>query len=278
MKPTDFDFIAAMVRERSGLVLSADKTYLVESRLAPIARRDGFPSIDELVTAIKVRRDSKLIDSVVDAMTTNETFFFRDKTPFDIFEQTILPELVARKRGGTIRVWCAAASTGQESYSLAMVADAMGARMGGCKLEILGTDISERCLEKAKAGVYTQFEVQRGLPVQMLLKHFKKEGDAWKIDDRLKANIRFRPMNLLDDFRGLGRFDAIFCRNVLIYFDAQTKKQVLERMSLQVEGPGYLLLGAAESVLGVTDTFKPMAGQRGLYAQDPSKIATRFAA
>jgi chemotaxis protein methyltransferase CheR len=278
MKPTDFEFVAAMVRERSGLVLSADKTYLVESRLAPIARRDGFPSIDELVSAIRVRRDGKLVDSVVDAMTTNETFFFRDKTPFDIFEQTILPELVARKRGGTIRVWCAAASTGQEPYSLAMVADAMGARMGGCKLEILGTDISERCLEKAKAGIYTQFEVQRGLPVQMLLKHFKKDGDAWKIDDRLKANIRFRPMNLLDDFRGLGRFDVIFCRNVLIYFDAQTKKRVLERMAMQVEGPGYLLLGAAETVLGVTDTFKPIAGQRGLYVQDPAKIAVRAAA
>jgi chemotaxis protein methyltransferase CheR len=278
MKPTDFDFIAAMVRERSGLVLSADKTYLVESRLAPLARRDGFPSIDELVTAIKVRRDSNLIDAVVDAMTTNETFFFRDKTPFDIFEQTILPEIIARKRGGTIRVWCAAASTGQEAYSLAMVADAMGPRMGGCKLEILGTDISERCLEKAKAGVYTQFEVQRGLPVQMLLKHFKKDGEAWKIDDRLKTNIRHRPMNLLDDFRGLGRFDVIFCRNVLIYFDTPTKKQVLERMSQQVDGPGYLLLGAAETVLGVTDTFKPVPNQRGLYVQDFAKLAKRIAA
>jgi chemotaxis protein methyltransferase CheR len=278
MKPTDFDFIAAMVRERSGLVLSADKTYLVESRLAPLARRDGFPSIDELVTAIKVRRDSNLIDAVVDAMTTNETFFFRDKTPFDIFEQTILPEIIARKRGGTIRVWCAAASTGQEAYSLAMVADAMGPRMGGCKLEILGTDISERCLEKAKAGVYTQFEVQRGLPVQMLLKHFKKDGEAWKIDDRLKTNIRHRPMNLLDDFRGLGRFDVIFCRNVLIYFDTPTKKQVLERMSQQVDGPGYLLMGAAETVLGVTDTFKPVPNQRGLYVQDAAKLAKRIAA
>jgi chemotaxis protein methyltransferase CheR len=278
MKPNDFDFIATMVRERSGLVLSADKAYLVESRLAPIARRDGFPSIDDLVTAIRVRRDSKLIDAVVDAMTTNETFFFRDKTPFDIFETTILPELVARKRGGTIRIWCAAASTGQESYSLAMVAEAMGSRMGGCKLEILGTDISERCLEKAKAGFYTQFEVQRGLPVQMLVKHFKKDGDAWRIDEKLKAGVRFRPMNLLDDFRGLGRFDIIFCRNVLIYFDTPTKKQVLERMSSQVEGPGYLLLGAAETVLGVTDTFKPVQGQRGLYVQDPAKLATRMAA
>jgi chemotaxis protein methyltransferase CheR len=267
-----------MVRERSGLVLSADKTYLVESRLAPIARRDGFSSIDDLVSAVKVRRDGKLIEAIVDAMTTNETFFFRDKTPFDIFEQTILPDLIARKPSSTIRIWCAAASTGQEPYSLAMIAEAMGPRLGGCKLEILGTDISERCLEKAKAGVYTQFEVQRGLPVQMLLKHFKKDGDAWKIGDNLKTNIRFRPMNLLDDFRGLGRFDVIFCRNVLIYFDSQTKKRVLERMSMQVDGPGYLLLGAAETVLGVTDTFKPIAGQRGLYVQDPAKIGVKVAA
>jgi chemotaxis protein methyltransferase CheR len=278
MNKADFDFVAHLVRDRSGLVLSADKTYLVESRLSPIARRDGFPSIDELISALRVRRDGRLIDTVVDAMTTNETFFFRDKTPFDIFETIVLPDLVARKRGGTIRIWCAAASTGQEPYSLAMIADAMAPRLGGCKLEILGTDISERCLEKAKAGTFTQFEVQRGLPVQMLVKHFKKDGEVWKIDDRLKANIRFRPMNLLDDFRGLGRFDAIFCRNVLIYFDAQTKKQVLERMSSQVEGPGFLFLGAAETVLGVTDTFKPVQGHRGLYVQDPAKLVTRMAA
>jgi chemotaxis protein methyltransferase CheR len=278
MNPSDFDFVASLVRERSGLVLSADKTYLVESRLSPIARRDGFPSIDELISAIRVRRDGRLMDSVVDAMTTNETFFFRDKTPFDIFETIVLPDLVARKRGGTIRIWCAAASTGQEPYSLAMIADAMAPRLGGCKLEILGTDISERCLEKAKAGTFTQFEVQRGLPVQMLVKHFKKDGEIWRIDDRLKANIRFRPMNLLDDFRGLGRFDAIFCRNVLIYFDTPTKKQVLERMSSQVDGPGFLFLGAAETVLGVTDTFRPVAGHRGLYVQDPAKLATKLAA
>ena len=278
MKPADFEFVSTMVRERSGLVLSADKTYLVESRLAPIARKDGFASIDDLISAIRIRRDAKLIEAVVDAMTTNETFFFRDKTPFDIFEQSILPELVARKRGGTIKVWCAAASTGQEPYSLAMIAEAMGPKMDGCKLEILGTDISERCLEKAKAGIYTQFEVQRGLPVQMLLKHFKKESDAWKIDDRLKTNIRYRTMNLLDDFRALGKFDVIFCRNVLIYFDMPTKKMVLERMAQQVEGAGYLLLGAAETVLGVTDSFKPVAGNRGLYVQDPSKLATKAAA
>jgi chemotaxis protein methyltransferase CheR len=278
MKPADFDYIANLVRERSGLVLSNDKTYLVESRLAPTARKDGFASLEDLISAIRLRRDPKLIDAVVDAMTTNETFFFRDKTPFDIFEQSILPDLVARKRGGTIKIWCAAASTGQEPYSLAMIGEALAPKLGGCKLEILGTDISERCLEKAKAGIYTQFEVQRGLPVQMLLKHFKKEGDSWKIEDRLKTSIRYRTMNLLDDFKSLGRFDVIFCRNVLIYFDVPTKKAVLERMAQQVEGPGYLLLGAAETVLGITDSFKPIVGSRGLYVQDPSKIAARTAA
>ena len=278
MKPADFEYIANLVRERSGLVLSNDKTYLVESRLAPTARKDGFASIEDLISAIRLRRDPKLIEAVVDAMTTNETFFFRDKTPFDIFEQSILPDLVARKRGGTIKIWCAAASTGQEPYSLAMIGEALAPKLGGCKLEILGTDISERCLEKAKAGIYTQFEVQRGLPVQMLLKHFKKDGDAWKIEERLKTSIRYRTVNLLDDFKALGRFDVIFCRNVLIYFDVPTKKAVLERMAQQVEGPGYLLLGAAETVLGITDSFKPIAGSRGLYVQDPTKISVRNAA
>ena len=278
MKAADFELIANLVRDRSGLVLSSDKTYLVESRLAPTARKDGFASLEDLISAIRLRRDPKLIDAVGDAMTTNETFFFRDKTPFDIFEQSILPDLVARKRGGTIKIWCAAASTGQEPYSLAMIGEALAPKLGGCKLEILGTDISERCLEKAKAGIYTQFEVQRGLPVQMLLKHFKKDGESWTIDERLRSSIRYRPMNLLDDFRALGRFDVIFCRNVLIYFDVPTKKAVLERMAQQVEGPGYLLLGAAETVLGITDTFKPIVGSRGLYVQDPSKIAARTAA
>jgi len=273
MKPADFEFVSTMVRERSGLVLTADKTYLVESRLAPIARKDGFASIDDLISAIRVRRDAKLIDAVVDAMNTNETFFFRDKTPFDIFEQSILPELVARKRGGTIKVWCAAASTGQEPYSLAMIAEAMGPKLGGCKLEIVGTDISERCLEKAKAGIYTQFEVQRGLPVQMLLKHFKKDGDAWKIDDRLKANIRYRPMNLCLGAKRFGKFDVIFCRNVLIYFDQATKARVLDQVARRLPPDGVLFLGGAETVLGVTEKFQPMPNQRGIYQLTAAKPA-----
>ncbi len=278
MKPGDFDFIANLVRDRSGLVLTPDKAYLVESRLGPIARKEGIASLDELVSILRLRGDVRLIEAVVDAMTTNETFFFRDKTPFEHLENIILPDLVAKKRGGTIRIWCAAASTGQEPYSIAMVLDQMGHKLGGSRVEIIGTDISERCLEKAKSGIYTQFEVQRGLPVQYLMKYFKKEGENWRISDQIKNSVRYRQMNLLDDFRTLGRFDIIFCRNVLIYFDISTKKRVLDRMATQVEGTGYLLMGAAETVLGITDSFKPVPNARGLYGVDPSKTGLTRAA
>ncbi len=278
MKPGDFEYIANLVRDRSGLVLTPDKTYLVESRLGPIARKEGIPSLEELVSILRMRGDLRLIDSVVDAMTTNETFFFRDKTPFEHLENIIIPDLVAKKRGGNIRIWCAAASTGQEPYSIAMVLDQMGHKLGGCKVEIIGTDISERCLEKAKQGIYTQFEVQRGLPVQYLMKYFKKEGENWRITDNIKSAARFRQMNLLDDFRALGKFDIIFCRNVLIYFDIATKKRVLDRMAIQVDGAGYLLMGAAETVLGITDSFKTIPNARGLYAVDPSKAGISRAA
>lgn len=278
MKPGDFEFIANLVRDRSGLVLTPDKTYLVESRLGPIARREGIASLEELVSILKMRGDTRLIEAVVDAMTTNETFFFRDKTPFEHLENVVIPDLVAKKRGGTIRIWCAAASTGQEPYTIAMVLDQMGHKLGGCKVEIIGTDISERCLEKAKAGLYTQFEVQRGLPVHFLMKYFKKEGENWRVNENVRNAVRYRQMNLLDDFRTLGRFDIIFCRNVLIYFDIATKKRVLDRMSTQVEGAGYLLMGAAETVLGITDAFKPIPNARGLYASDMTKITAVRAA
>ena len=272
MNPADFDFVSRLVKERSGLVLTPEKSYLVESRLAPIMRKEGLANLSEAVSALKLQRAGPLADAVVDAMTTNETFFFRDKTPFEILERTVLPMVVARKRGAPIKIWCAAASTGQEPYTIAMVCDAMGSKLGGSKVEILGTDISERCLDKAKAGLYSQFEVQRGLPVQMLLKHFKKQGENWQISDQLRASVKFRAMNLLDDFRTLGSFDIIFCRNVLIYFDVPTKKQVLERLAAQATEPGFMLLGAAETVLGITDRFKPVPGERGLYSKEAVRI------
>jgi chemotaxis protein methyltransferase CheR len=278
MKPADFDFIAKLVKERSGLVLTPEKAYLIESRLAPIARAEMMGGVEDVIQALRLQRGGALSDKVVDAMTTNETFFYRDKTPFETLENVVLPELVARKRGQPIKIWCAAASTGQEPYTIAMVCDAMGHKLGGCRVEITATDISDRCLEKAKAGLYSQFEVQRGLPVQMLLKHFKKSGENWQISDAVRGAVRYRSMNLLDDFRALGQFDVVFCRNVLIYFDVPTKKRVLERMATQLNPPGYLLLGAAETVLGITDAFKGVPGQRGLYSRDPVAATGRAAA
>jgi chemotaxis protein methyltransferase CheR len=279
MNPTDFDTISRTVRERSGLVLTPDKTYLIESRLAPVARRLGLASIEEIASAIRLRADEKMIAQVVDAMTTNETFFFRDKTPFETLEKHVLPDLIARRPGKPLRIWCAAASTGQEPYSIAMLVDAMASRLNKTPVEIIATDISDRCLEKARAGVYTQFEVQRGLPVQMLLKHFEKQGELWKVKDNIRAMVRWRTANLLENLAGLGRFDVVFCRNVLIYFDAPTKKLILERAARQLEDPGFLFLGAAETVLGVTDAFKPSGELRGLYVKgQPSVTAARAVA
>ena len=194
-------------------------------------------------------------------MTTNETFFFRDKVPFDHFRDTIMPEIIKARAGRrSVRIWCAAGSTGQEPYSLAMSLKEMGAALTGWRVEIIATDLSQEVLEKAKAGVYSQFEVQRGLPIQMLMKYFKQTGETWQVNPELRAMIQHRQLNLLQDFAQLGTFDVIFCRNVLIYFDQDTKINIFNRLARQIEGDGFLVLGAAETVVGLTDTFKPLAG------------------
>ena len=266
MTPSDVEFISGLVRQRSGLVLTADKGYLLESRLAPLARKEGFESIDAMVSALKTRKDARLAELVTEAMTTNETFFFRDKTPFDHFTEHMLPELVkTRPAGATIRIWCAACSTGQEPYSLAMLVDDAAASLGGRKVEIIATDISDQVLEKAKAGVYSQFEVQRGLPVKMLVKYFDQQGDTWRIRPELKRNIQFRKINLLEQFKVLGVFDIVYCRNVLIYFDTETKKGVLARIAQQTAKDGFLVLGAAETIMNLSNDYVSVKTRRGLY-------------
>jgi chemotaxis protein methyltransferase CheR len=266
MTPLDYDFLRKLLKDRSGLVLSADKQYLVESRLTPLARRAGIASLAELVAKLRTP-DERLIVDVVEAMTTNESFFYRDKIPFDHFRHAIMPGLMAaRAKERRIRIWCAAASTGQEPYSLAMCLKDMKDKLTGWRVEILGTDLSTEVLEKAKAGVYSQFEVQRGLPIQMLVKNFTQVGDTWQIAPDIRAMVRYRPLNLLADFSSLGRFDIVFCRNVLIYFDQDTKTGVLNRIAKLLEPDGYLVLGAAETVVGLTDAFKPIVDKRGLYA------------
>ena len=266
MTPLDYDYLRKCLKERSGLVLSADKQYLVESRLLPVARKAGLANLGELVAALKAAHEPALMTAVVEAMTTNESFFFRDKTPFEHFRLTIMPALLAaRKNSRVIRIWCAAAACGQEPYSLAMCLKEMEPQIAGWRIELFATDLSGEVLEKAKAGLYTQFEVQRGLPIQLLVKHFAQIGELWQIAPDIRAMVKYRQFNLLADFSQLGMFDLVFCRNVLIYFDQATKTDVLHRLARVVAHDGYLVLGAAETVVGLTDRFKVVPDKRGLY-------------
>ncbi len=279
MRPDDFDLLARLVRERSGLVLTPDKTYLLESRLLPVARKFGIKALDELATSIRRSGDERLVRAVTEAMTTNETLFFRDTKPFDQLKRLILPQLVqARSARKQLRIWCAAASSGQEPYSVAMTIKEEMARLAGWKVEIVGTDISAEMIERSRAGLYSQFEVQRGLPIQMLMKYFKQvDGDKWQIAQDLRDMVRYEEFNLLNDPRPLGSFDIIFCRNVLIYFDQATKAQVLNRIAGLLPADGVLYLGGAETVLGITDQFEPLPGERGLYrptAKTQAKVGT----
>jgi chemotaxis protein methyltransferase CheR len=265
--PVDYNYLRRCLKERSGLVLSADKEYLVESRLLPVARKAGLANLGDLVRTLMIGNADALMTAVVEAMMTNESFFFRDKIPFDLFRSTVMPALLAaRKTSRTIRIWCAAASTGQEPYSLAMCLKAMERDIAGWRIEIMATDLSNDVLDKARAGLYSQFEVQRGLPIQLLIKHFAQVGELWQIAPDIRAMVKYRQFNLLADFAQLGRFDVIFCRNVLIYFDQETKTGVLDRLARSTASDGYLVLGAAETVVGLTDSFRTVADKRGLYA------------
>jgi chemotaxis protein methyltransferase CheR len=231
------------------------------------------PGIGELVQKMK-GGSSSIIAQVVEAMTTNETFFFRDKVPFDHFRDAIMPEMLrARASRKSIRIWCAAGSTGQEPYSLAMSLKEMGAALAGWRVEIIATDLSTEVLEKSKSGVYSQFEVQRGLPIQLLVKYFKQNGELWQVSPELRAMVQHRQLNLLHDFSQLGTFDVIFCRNVLIYFDQDTKINIFGRLAKAMEGDGFLVLGAAETVVGLTDVFKPFPDKRGLYRPSGARAA-----
>ena len=278
MTPLDYDYLRKLLKDRSGLTLSADKQYLVESRLLPVARKAGVDGLGGLVQKLKAPGAEPLIVEVVEAMTTNESFFFRDKIPFDLFRNAIMPAmLAARASQHQVRIWCAAASTGQEPYSLAICLNEMGHLVAGWRIEIIGTDLSTEVLEKAKVGIYSQFEVQRGLPIQMLVKYFTQVGESWQIAPEIRAMVQYKPLNLLHNFSQLGGFDVVFCRNVLIYFDQETKVDVLGRLAKVMPQDGYLVLGAAETVVGLTDIFRPVPDQRGLYAPNPGagKVAAK---
>lgn len=266
MTPAEFDAVAKTVRRECGLVLSPDKAYLVDSRLMPLARRWSKPNVEALARELMVANPPRdLVREVVEAMVTNETFFFRDKRPFDQLKEFVLPRLLAsRAAKRSIRVWCAACSSGQEPYSIAMICKETP-QLAGWKVDIVATDISTEIIRQAKAGSYSQFEVQRGLPIQLLVKYFEQQGDRWQLDASIRSMVSFRQFNLLDAPDMLGSFDVVFCRNVLIYFDLQTKGGILGRVASVMAPDGVLYLGGAETVLGVSDRFQPVRGQQGVY-------------
>jgi chemotaxis protein methyltransferase CheR len=276
--PPDYEYLRKLLKDHSGLDLSADKQYLIESRLLPLSRKCGLAGISELVQKMKGGAPA-LVAQVVEAMTTNETFFFRDKVPFDHFRDSIMPEVLkARAARKSVRIWCAAGSTGQEPYSLAMCLKEMSAALAGWRVEIIATDLSQEVLDKSRSGLYSQFEVQRGLPIQMLVKYFKQNGEFWQINADIRAMVQHRQLNLLHDFSQLGTFDVIFCRNVLIYFDQDTKINIFGRLAKTMEADGFLVLGAAETVVGLTDVFKPFPDRRGLYRPSGARAPAAMAA
>jgi chemotaxis protein methyltransferase CheR len=268
MNPADFEFISQLLKKRSGLALTPDKMYLLESRLTPLARSHNCSDLTTFISQLRLSPNEKVIAEVVDSMTTNESMFFRDQKPFDQLKQYILPQFKA-KHGpvGKMRIWSAACSNGQEPYSVSMCLLEEGPKMAGYSYEIMATDISPRVLEKARQGIYTQFEIQRGLPIMLMLKYFKQMPDnTWQANEALRNMVNFKYANLLEPFSGLGTFDVILCRNVLIYFDEATKREILERMAKVLNPGGILMLGSTESTMGITTKFKQLEDQRGLHA------------
>jgi chemotaxis protein methyltransferase CheR len=279
LTPGAFGIIASMLKARSGLSIGPDKLYLLETRLAGILKQEGLRDLNRLADRLSQPGADAIAAAVVEAMTTNESFFFRDGRPFEHMRQHALPQLVARRPpGASIRIWSAASSSGQEAYSLAMILADCRPLLGDRKVDILGTDISGEQIARARAGLYTQFEVQRGLPVQMLMRYFRKEEAGWRIAQSLRDMVQFREFNLLNDPRPLGRFDIVFCRNVLIYFDQPTKARVLEAIASQMPADGVLYLGGAETVVGITQRFAPLPQERGAYRLAPATApASRMA-
>ena len=267
MRPDEFQFLAGILKKRSGLTLTEDKVYLIESRLLPIARAQGLNDISQLCSLLRSRPSEELLVEITEAMTTNESSFFRDSKPYEHLRNIIFPmqmeKLGAQK---SMRIWSAACSTGQEPYSIAMCIQEDAAKLAGWRFDIQASDLAKKVVDKAKEGIYSQFEAQRGLPIQMLVKYFQSRPDtSWQIKDNVRSAVQFRTHNLLENYDHLGRFDIIFCRNVLIYFDDETKAGVTDRMARALNKTGVLLIGATESLVDPKGLFTPIPEIRGGY-------------
>lgn len=257
LTPHAFHYVQALVHDRAALVLEPGKEYLVESRLHPLARRLGFPTVERMIDALRSRAFDDLHRSVVDAMTTNETSFFRDVRVFEMFRNTILPAVVARRtQTQSLNIWCAACSSGQEPYSLAMLLREHVSHLTGWRISLTASDLSREMLAQARAGCYSQIEVNRGLPAAYLVKYFRQRGASWEISADIRQMVEFREINLVDRWPVLPRMDVVFIRNVLIYFDLPARKRVLGAVHRLLDPAGYVVLGGAETAANVHDSFE----------------------
>jgi chemotaxis protein methyltransferase CheR len=268
MTAQDFEYVCRLVRDRSAVVLEPGKEYLVEGRLTPVARQLGLGSVSELVGRLRSGPDNGLTARVVEAMVTTETSFFRDLHPFESLRTTVLPDLIRRRAAEKrLDIWCAACSTGQEPYSVAILLREHFPGLAGWRVGILATDLSGEVLGRAKEGRYSQIEVNRGLPAALLVKYFRQHGSAWELAEEIRRAVEFRELNLVRPWPALPRMDIVFLRNVMIYFDLDTKKTILGQVARLLRPNGYLLLGGAETTLNLDDSFRRVEGLKGGFYQ-----------
>jgi chemotaxis protein methyltransferase CheR len=256
LTPANFDFVAKLVREQCGLILEPGKEYLVKSRLWPLAQKHHFAELDQLIERLRAGGASDLVTEVVEAMVTTETSFFRDIHPFETLRKIVLPELIQRRRNQRqLNIWCAATASGQEPYSIAILLQEYFPELAGWQINLSATDISHEMLARSRTGRYSQIEVNRGLPTQLLLKWFRQEGAIWQLDDRVRQAVRFSHLNLAQPWPAMPTWDLVFLRNVMIYFDNDLKRSILERVARLLGPAGYLVLGGAETTLNLSDSF-----------------------
>jgi chemotaxis protein methyltransferase CheR len=270
VKPDDALLVSQLCSARAGLRVDPEKTYLLESRLAPVARRDGFGSIEDLIADLRARREERLIWAVVEAMTMGETSFFRDRDLFDQVRDEVLPRAARNANGRPLRIWSAACGSGQEIYSLAMMVDEQQGALPAGRIDLYGSDLSERALEKAQSGLYTQFEVQRGLPIRQLVRHFDKIDDMWALSPRIRQVVRWRRINLVGDLTQVGQFDVIFCRYLLSSLVEPMRARVLESLAMALGDQGALVVGDGEDAGAITGALQPAPGLPGTYSRNPA--------
>lgn len=257
MQEEEFLFFCELVKRNSGIHLEKGKEYLIKARLSDVAQTLGCSNFTDFYQRVKSNPTSDIIDKIIEAITTPETCFFRDISPFEALKTHILPEIAKRKKKvKSLRIWSAASSTGQEAYSVAMAIQDMGDLFKDWNVHILGTDISNRVLKIARSANYSKHEISRGMPVTLLSKYFKENSNEWALDEEIKRMVDFKKFNLFDGFSGFGMFDIIFCRNVLIYFETSAKKSILDRMSQNLDRNGFLVLGSTETVFGITKSYE----------------------